>query len=251
MALLSTPSWTVVDVLFLEEQMKCQAGLRKRCPPARRQMHDPQAPDLRKRWHSACVSNPMQRGMVGVLLTMFLGGCGTMNNLGEGPHVYGGVRSVGRYHEPMGNFASYCDLPFSFAMDTAILPVTSLAELSRWITGWPGRSYRASPLTDLEGRTAVAKKDLSSLDTALVYYRAWAGSYPGVDVGLKAVYRKKNDADPAQWDGIYLRGDGPPLDPWGQPYVYRFPGIRNPKGYDLFSSGPDRTPGTSDDINAE
>jgi type II secretion system protein G len=190
----------------------------------------------------------MHRWRIAALLSLPLGGCGTINNLGDGPHVYGGVRSVGHYGEPMGNMASYCDLPFSFALDTGILPITTLAELSRWILGWPARSYRIYPVTELEHRTAVAKRDLSGLDMAVGLYRAWTGSYPSSDAGLKAIYRKSGEAEPGKWNGIYLSGDGPPMDPWGRPYIYRYPGIRNPKRYDLFSSGPDRTPDTSDDI---
>jgi general secretion pathway protein G len=30
-----------------------------------------------------------------------------------------------------------------------------------------------------------------------------------------------------------------PLDPWGRPYVYVFPGEANPKGFDLLSYGAD------------
>lgn len=105
--------------------------------------------------------------MVAVLLALPLGGCGTINNLAEGPHVYGGVRSVGRYHEPMGNMLSYFDLPFSFALDTGLLPITGLAELSRGITGWPGRSHRIYPVTELDRRTTVAKRNLSASDVVL------------------------------------------------------------------------------------
>ena len=83
--------------------------------------------------------------MIFALLWIPTLGCGTINNLADGPHVYGGVRSVGRYHEPMGDMLSYYDLPCSFVFDTALLPVTLLAELSRWITGWPPPSSRVYP----------------------------------------------------------------------------------------------------------
>jgi Type II secretion system (T2SS), protein G len=36
-------------------------------------------------------------------------------------------------------------------------------------------------------------------------------------------------------------------DPWGNAYVYRYPGKQDPKGYDLFSPGPDHTAGSLDD----
>ena len=64
-------------------------------------------------------------------------GCNTMVNLVEGPHVYGGVRMIAnnRYIEAVTFNA--LDLPFSFALDTALLPLTALFELIRYLTGWP------------------------------------------------------------------------------------------------------------------
>jgi hypothetical protein len=40
----------------------------------------------------------------------------------------------------------------------------------------------------------------------------------------------------------------PPVDPWGQPLVYRCPG-ESPEGFDVVSTGPDRIEGTADDVN--
>ena len=56
-------------------------------------------------------------------------------------------------------------------------------------------------------------------------------------------YKKASGAYPA---GLGLLGNAP-KDPWGQEYVYRFPGSRSRNGYDLFSAGPDRKPDTADD----
>jgi general secretion pathway protein G len=39
-----------------------------------------------------------------------------------------------------------------------------------------------------------------------------------------------------------------PLDPWGEPYQYAYPGTRNKDSYDLWSKGPDKQSGTADDI---
>ena len=47
---------------------------------------------------------------------------------------------------------------------------------------------------------------------------------------------------PANWRGPYLRKDVP-NDPWGRPYIYRFPGERNAANYDLSSLGRDGRPG--------
>ena len=41
-----------------------------------------------------------------------------------------------------------------------------------------------------------------------------------------------------------------PNDPWDTPYVYRCPGS-NGKSFDLYSCGPDKQDGTSDDIGNE
>ena len=48
------------------------------------------------------------------------------------------------------------------------------------------------------------------------------------------------------WRGPYLE-KGLPKDPWGNDFVYRVPGTRNPNSYDLFSYGPDGSE-SGDDI---
>jgi len=45
----------------------------------------------------------------------------------------------------------------------------------------------------------------------------------------------------------YLKRDVP-KDPWGNDYVYRYPGQHNQEGYDLHSNGPDGKLGGDDDI---
>ena len=39
-------------------------------------------------------------------------------------------------------------------------------------------------------------------------------------------------------------------DPWGTPFTFRCPGIKDPDGVDVSSAGPDKQPGTPDDINS-
>lgn len=88
-----------------------------------------------------------------------------------------------------------------------------------------------------------------SLKTSLVRYKIDVGDYPGTAEGLAALL-----AAPAgkaeRWRGPYIDAPGGrlPVDPWGEPYRYRYPGTRNPGGYDLYSVGPDKTEGTDDDI---
>ncbi len=87
----------------------------------------------------------------------------------------------------------------------------------------------------------------SSVKTPLTAYRIHMGGYPTTAEGLQAlVTPPQNRAD--SWKGPYLEGGKLPLDPWQEPYVYRFPGTRNKDGYDIFSKGPDKAEGTADDI---
>lgn len=89
----------------------------------------------------------------------------------------------------------------------------------------------------------------SSVKTPLTAYRIDMGGYPSTAEGLQAlVTAPQNKGD--NWKGPYIESPGGklPLDPWQEPYVYRFPGVKNKDGYDLFSKGPDKAEGTPDDI---
>jgi len=88
-----------------------------------------------------------------------------------------------------------------------------------------------------------------SLKTSLVRYRMDLGDYPSTAEGLNALIASTaGNAD--RWKGPYMDAIGGklPLDPWGQPYEYRYPGTKNAGGYDLYSRGPDKTADTADDI---
>ena len=73
------------------------------------------------------------------------------------------------------------------------------------------------------------------------------GSFPSGAQGLDALRMPPPDVPPGKWNGPYL-DSAVPLDPWGSPYQYMFPGSRNPDSYDLWSCGPDGMNGTEDDI---
>jgi general secretion pathway protein G len=86
-----------------------------------------------------------------------------------------------------------------------------------------------------------------SLKAPLLAYRLQMGDYPSTDEGLQALFTAPaNKTD--RWRGPYADGKYPILDPWGEPYQYRYPGTHNKTGYDLWSKGPDRTDGTDDDV---
>lgn len=94
-----------------------------------------------------------------------------------------------------------------------------------------------------EARGTTARTQIELLGTALDNYRLDNGSYPTTEQGLAALHEKPTRVPvPTQWKGPYLR-KAVPNDPWGRPYIYRFPGERNPSSFELSSLGKDGQPG--------
>jgi len=83
-----------------------------------------------------------------------------------------------------------------------------------------------------------AEADIQAIKTQLRTYEMLNYTMPTTDQGLEAlVNRPSSEPTPRRWKRLL---EQVPLDPWGNPYVYRNPGIRNPEGFDLFSLGADR-----------
>lgn len=97
------------------------------------------------------------------------------------------------------------------------------------------------------GETAAARADLQSFRTALVAYRATAGTYPSTAQGLQALVRRPDgEPKPQMWRKVF---DGDiKQDPWRHDFVYKCPGDKNTTSYDLYSVGEDGKAGTEDDI---
>jgi len=96
-----------------------------------------------------------------------------------------------------------------------------------------------------QARITAARADIASLELALDAMEIDTGRYPTTEEGLNALMQQP--ANVRDWHGPYL--SRAPQDPWGNPYVYRYPGQHNPNGYDLFSMGPDMQEGGGDDID--
>lgn len=98
-----------------------------------------------------------------------------------------------------------------------------------------------------EAITRIFVRD--SIKTPLTRYRIDIGDYPATNEGLAALLVAPTNVTD-KWHGPYMDvpGNKAPVDPWGQPYEYRYPGVKNPGGYDVFSKGPDKTAETADDI---
>jgi len=97
-----------------------------------------------------------------------------------------------------------------------------------------------------QARISAAREEIANLWTAIDAYELDFGRYPSAEEGLRALIDPPQD--PTRWRGPYLNRDVP-KDPWGNPYVYRYPGRHNTNGYDLYSFGPDGQEGGGDDID--
>ena len=91
-----------------------------------------------------------------------------------------------------------------------------------------------------KSNTKVAKAQIDSLEKALDQYRLDVGRYPTTEAGLASLYTKPQNVE--KWEGPSLKKPVP-LDPWGNPYLYKSPGDHG--DYDLFSYGSDGKPGGS------
>ena len=93
-------------------------------------------------------------------------------------------------------------------------------------------------------RVTAAHADIhGGIKTALDSFEVDNGFYPK---SLQDLIQQPSNVK--NWHGPYFDPPTLPIDPWGNPYVYYYPGKHNPTGYDLLSVGPDGKEGTDDDI---
>jgi general secretion pathway protein G len=95
-------------------------------------------------------------------------------------------------------------------------------------------------------RVTAARAQINSFMTALGAYKLDTGTFPTTEEGLQALRIKPAEAN--QWQGPYLPQDIP-VDPWGRPYLYKYPGEHGDEP-DLISLGADGQPG-GDGINGD
>jgi general secretion pathway protein G len=92
-----------------------------------------------------------------------------------------------------------------------------------------------------EARISRAKTDVQNIaNQGVDAFRVMRGRYPTTDEGLKILIQEQ-----------FLRPNSPDgglKDPWGNDYVYLFPGQKHPDAFDVKSNGPDGQAGTQDDI---
>ena len=90
----------------------------------------------------------------------------------------------------------------------------------------------------------VAQIWVKEIKTPLMAFRVNVGNYPTTDEGLISL-KKMPEGKGKRWKGPYI--DELPVDPWGNAYQYRYPGVKNKDKYDVWSLGPDGV-ASDDDI---
>lgn len=124
----------------------------------------------------------------------------------------------------------------AFTMVEMLLVLVILATLAALVVPrLAGRSQQA--------RITAAKADIQNISTAIDAFEIDNGFYPQ---SLEDLIVQPPNAP--NWRGPYLRRSTIPKDPWGNEYIYQYPGRYNPDGYDLMSMGPDGRVGGGDDI---
>lgn len=86
-----------------------------------------------------------------------------------------------------------------------------------------------------KSKQTIAKAQVESLVTALETYRLDTDKYPAQAEGLGALIDDPGNSD--NWGGPYLAKRKIPTDPWGNEYVYTYPGSSG--DYDIISYGAD------------
>jgi len=97
-----------------------------------------------------------------------------------------------------------------------------------------------------KARKTAARAQINAYTTALGSYKLDTGVFPTTEQGLQALRTKPENVE--NWQGPYLQKDVEG-DPWGHPYLYRFPGEHGDEP-DIVSYGADGQPG-GDGINAD
>ncbi|MCP4590526.1 MAG: type II secretion system major pseudopilin GspG [bacterium] len=134
-----------------------------------------------------------------------------------------------------------------FTLLEVLLVIGILALLAAFVVpsiSGAGKQARVKLTTAAIGRNGP-------ISSALKRYQWDIGVYPDTDEGFEALYERPDsvEEDSGKWTEPYL--DTPLedlVDPWGNPFQYRYPGEANESEFDLWSFGPDGIDGTDDDI---
>ncbi|RTZ66973.1 MAG: type II secretion system protein GspG [Verrucomicrobia bacterium] len=127
-----------------------------------------------------------------------------------------------------------------FTLVEMLLVLVILATLAAVVVPkFAGRSKQA--------KVTAAKSQISNLEIAIDLFEVDMGYFPKGGNDLRELIEEPNSNNVQDWQGPYLK-KGIPRDPWGNDYVYNYPGKMNIGSYDISSGGLDMKTGTDDDI---
>jgi len=127
-----------------------------------------------------------------------------------------------------------------FTLVEMLLVLVILATLAAIVVPkFAGRSQQA--------KETAARSQIASFEMALDAFEVDNGYFPTGPDGLRELVEAPSDA--GDWRGPYLKKPVIPVDPWGNEYIYAYPGKENADGYDLLCMGADGREGGNDDIN--
>lgn len=93
-----------------------------------------------------------------------------------------------------------------------------------------------------QSEITTARAQIEAFSRAIEAYRMDMGKFPDAAIGLNALMTAPTATK--KWRGPYLLKEIP-TDPWGHPYVYRFPGAV--RDYQVISFGSDGAEGGEGD----
>ena len=127
-----------------------------------------------------------------------------------------------------------------FTLVEMLLVLVILATLAAVVVPkFAGRSKQA--------KVTATKSQISNLEIAIDLFEVDMGYFPKGGNDLRELIEEPNSNNVQDWQGPYLK-KGIPRDPWGNDYVYNYPGKMNIGSYDISSGGLDMKTGTDDDI---
>jgi general secretion pathway protein G len=86
-----------------------------------------------------------------------------------------------------------------------------------------------------EAKRKAAKIEIGQISQTLDLFKLEVGRYPSSQEGLQALVAAPPGV--TNWNGPYWKQGSVPKDPWGNDYVYTFPGQHG--AYDILSYGAD------------
>jgi general secretion pathway protein G len=102
--------------------------------------------------------------------------------------------------------------------------------------------------TEERAKQDLAKQQTQVLAQKIEIFRLHCGRFPEEDEGLEVLLEQPDDDElEDKWAGPYVKPEQL-QDPWGNDFVYQYPGEYNENSFDVSSPGPDGQEGNDDDI---